>query len=243
MNKYSMRVRADELSTGDVASVGGYVVTLDTVSVGARDVHVTWEAQGMIPAGHAYLEADDAVVVERSQPTAAELAAVDAIYRAYMACNAAGAPLYFEITPGNRLAEASAMGHLAEAGRAAWRALGRPATYWQDMVASDTTARNVLDHHAETTAGNPLPYGRCDTCGKPCDREGCTVDRTHLAGVDPASLPVPAPNRVGELPHAYPREHAEYSTCTVCGAEVFADGADDEGTGIWTHTATLDYFC
>lgn len=61
--------------------------------------------------------------------------------------------------------------------------------------------------------------------------------------VDPASLPVPAPNRDGELPHAYPAEHAEYSTCLACGAEVFADGTDDEGTGIWTHTATLDYFC
>lgn len=22
-------------------------------------------------------------------------------------------------------------------------------------------------------------YGRCDTCGHPCDEQGCTIDRSH----------------------------------------------------------------
>lgn len=28
-------------------------------------------------------------------------------------------------------------------------------------------------------SGKPLPYGRCDTCGAPCDSDGCTADRGH----------------------------------------------------------------
>lgn len=27
--------------------------------------------------------------------------------------------------------------------------------------------------------GQTLPFGRCDTCGKPCDEQGCTSVRTH----------------------------------------------------------------
>lgn len=27
--------------------------------------------------------------------------------------------------------------------------------------------------------GQPLPRGRCDTCGAPCDGQGCTTDRSH----------------------------------------------------------------
>lgn len=58
--------------------------------------------------------------------------------------------------------------------------------------------------------------------------------------------PLPDPGKqagVGHLLHAMPTEHRFYTTCTACGAEVFYDDTDDEGTGIWTHTATLDYFC
>jgi hypothetical protein len=29
------------------------------------------------------------------------------------------------------------------------------------------------------------PYGHCDTCGRPCDRQGCATDRTHVAAFDP----------------------------------------------------------
>jgi hypothetical protein len=27
--------------------------------------------------------------------------------------------------------------------------------------------------------GTPLPYGRCDTCGARCDKDGCTWERSH----------------------------------------------------------------
>jgi hypothetical protein len=58
-----------------------------------------------------------------------------------------------------------------------------------------------------------------------------------------ANLPAPAPNRVGEFPHAYPNTRVQDTTCTNCGEDVFYDDTDCEETGIWTHTATLDYFC
>lgn len=59
-----------------------------------------------------------------------------------------------------------------------------------------------------------------------------------------ANLPAPAPNRIGELPHAVPEQRiSEGTNCLVCGAEVFFDDTDDNGVGIWSHTETLDYFC
>jgi hypothetical protein len=36
---------------------------------------------------------------------------------------------------------------------------------------------------------NPYPYGRCDSCGAPCDAEGCTVDREHEIAPDPTGAP------------------------------------------------------
>lgn len=27
--------------------------------------------------------------------------------------------------------------------------------------------------------GNWYPYGRCDTCGAPCDKNGCTKNQNH----------------------------------------------------------------
>lgn len=30
-------------------------------------------------------------------------------------------------------------------------------------------------------AGEPLPHGRCDICGAPCDENGCPANRNHLA--------------------------------------------------------------
>lgn len=85
--------------------------------------------------------------------------------------------------------------------------------------------------------------GHCDTCGAPCDGQGCTIDRRHLAAIDPTARDT-YPNRVGEPPHAYPESTSTaYSTCTICGAEIFWDDTDDLGVSIWTHTETLDHFC
>jgi hypothetical protein len=95
----------------------------------------------------------------------------------------------------------------------------------------------------EDRPGYDPQYGRCDTCGAPCVADGCSVEARHLTAIDPTALPKPAPNETGDLPHAFPAAVASYSTCTYCGAEVFFDDTDDEGTGIWTHTETLDYFC
>lgn len=36
------------------------------------------------------------------------------------------------------------------------------------------------DDECYDTNGVPLPYGRCDTCGSPCDESGCTTDRAHV---------------------------------------------------------------
>lgn len=66
-------------------------------------------------------------------PTADELRAVTAIFRAYMACNHAGDPLHWEVSPGH-LVEPTAMGHLAEAGRTAWRQLYLPERFWSAMI-------------------------------------------------------------------------------------------------------------
>lgn len=113
--------------------------------------------------------------------------------------------------------------------------------------------------HAVTPGGleNPGPDGRyAVACGRVLQgtwhaREqdmvtcgDCRTKPLHLPMYRAdGALPTPAANRTGELPHAYPTEVAEYSTCTVCGAEVFYDDTDDEGTGIWSHTETGDYFC
>lgn len=32
-------------------------------------------------------------------------------------------------------------------------------------------------------------YGRCDTCGSPCDEKGCAADRSHVAAIDPTAVP------------------------------------------------------
>jgi hypothetical protein len=32
--------------------------------------------------------------------------------------------------------------------------------------------------------GQPLPYGRCDTCGAPCSADGCTAAAAHEAALD-----------------------------------------------------------
>lgn len=74
-------------------------------------------------------------------PSTAELHAIDLIFQAYMACNACPDTLEWEITPGGR-APATAMGHLAEAGRSAWRELDVPddARMWDHMVESGENA-------------------------------------------------------------------------------------------------------
>lgn len=35
------------------------------------------------------------------------------------------------------------------------------------------------DDETTDALGNPLPYGRCDTCGSPCGPDGCFRDDTH----------------------------------------------------------------
>lgn len=38
-----------------------------------------------------------------------------------------------------------------------------------------------LSHYDECydENGDPYPYGRCDTCGAPCNEGGCTKDQGH----------------------------------------------------------------
>lgn len=76
----------------------------------------------------------------------AELAAIDAIRAAYMACNTADVPLAWEVTPGNdRGDEPTAMGHLAAAGRAAWRQIGvNDCDLWDVMGDSGESAAYVM---------------------------------------------------------------------------------------------------
>lgn len=84
--------------------------------------------------------------------TDAELSAINAIRGAYMACNATDlngqdSPLVHEITPGNTYGgQPTAMGHLAEAGRIAWRQVGiTDVDMWEVMSDSGEGARYVFD--------------------------------------------------------------------------------------------------
>lgn len=37
--------------------------------------------------------------------------------------------------------------------------------------------------------GQPLPYGRCDTCGAPCSADGCTANTAHETALDEEEPP------------------------------------------------------
>jgi hypothetical protein len=84
-------------------------------------------------------------------PTARELAAITAIFRAYMAL--ASFPddhsLSWERTPGIS-DPPSALGYLAEAGRTAWEAIGCPRIYWSEMITSGESAEYIYrELHSE----------------------------------------------------------------------------------------------
>lgn len=76
--------------------------------------------------------------------TGEDLAAVDAIMSAYMACNDATGPLEYERTP-DISADPSAMGYIATAGRTAWKQLGLPSELWDTMVECGENAAYVLN--------------------------------------------------------------------------------------------------
>lgn len=84
----------------------------------------------------------------RRPPTELELAAITATFTAYMAHNAAGGPLHWEVSPGHSVPP-TAMGYLAEAGRSAWRELGLPETLWTYMVASGEGAEYIYRLHRD----------------------------------------------------------------------------------------------
>lgn len=61
----------------------------------------------------------------------------------------------------------------------------------------------VKEDESERVPAEPVPvaadedeaggvHGRCDTCGAPCDAEGCTADRAHIAAVSSAVAQVVA---------------------------------------------------
>lgn len=80
-------------------------------------------------------------------PKVEDLAAVDAIMAAYMACNAAPGPLEYEVSPKweSNLMPATAMGYLSTAGRTAWRQLGLPERLWDEMVSCGENAAYVFN--------------------------------------------------------------------------------------------------
>lgn len=51
-----------------------------------------------------------------------------------------------------------------------------------DNIEPDTITR--LDDETVGPDGEFLPRGRCDTCGAPCDENGCTADRSHEVALD-----------------------------------------------------------
>lgn len=60
--------------------------------------------------------------------------------------------------------------------------LGQPSTTLTPPVLD---VIHSIDPDDETTdaKGRPFVYGRCDTCGAPCDEQGCTIDRSHIVAI------------------------------------------------------------
>lgn len=78
-----------------------------------------------------------------------DLDVIDAIMSAYMACNSAGGPLEYEVSPEwkDQQSDPTAMGYLATAGRVAWQQIGAPASLWSVMVECGEDAAYVLNLH------------------------------------------------------------------------------------------------
>ena len=55
------------------------------------------------------------------------------------------------------------------------------ATY--DHIHSAIESIVVSDDETVDEDGEFLPRGRCDTCGNPCDEQGCTLDRDHQVAI------------------------------------------------------------
>lgn len=77
---------------------------------------------------------------------------------------------------------------IAHDGRGSWvdpEATGDDRVWRETCDAHDTRAAEHeprdSDPGDETVGadGQTLPHGRCDTCGAPCDADGCTTDRNH----------------------------------------------------------------
>lgn len=90
------------------------------------------------------------------KPSALELAAIDAIRAAYLACNACDtdnsrSPLVYELSLGNGYdSEVTAMGFLAEAARTAWKQIGViDADLWDVMQDCGENAAYVFRLYAE----------------------------------------------------------------------------------------------
>lgn len=80
--------------------------------------------------------------------------------------NPGGGPLGWVVVDADEIMLSFGDGYMSETiaqRRAAALNEGRPGT----DVANDE------DYH----------YGHCDTCGAHCDRDGCTIDRTHVAAI------------------------------------------------------------
>lgn len=69
--------------------------------------------------------------------------------------------------------------------REAWQAWQRD--HLRPILAA---AAEPLDERLDA-GGNSLPYGRCDTCGAPCDANGCTVNAGHEIADTSTNEPAP----------------------------------------------------
>lgn len=130
--------------------LGNYMVF---TACGATLYPRTWDGTVAVKAGTVDCEEcerqviADAARVAAKAPKPEELAVIDAIMTAYMACNAAGSRMEYEVSPkyASDLFPATAMGHLSTAGRLAWEQLGMPTRLWNEMVSGGENAAYVLN--------------------------------------------------------------------------------------------------